>query len=124
MKAIPASAANPLAPCSLLTAKRLRSQVNGLWVWEIHPGKVRPIVPTDPFLKDFRNDVKDGVVPGGDPIGAAEIVARLFARLLVGESTLSSTFTSHSTQEQCLEEIFSPGTIRKRLIEEKKFPPG
>jgi hypothetical protein len=37
-------------------------------------------------------------------------------------NVISNMFASQSTQGQCLEEIFAPGSIRRRLIQEGKPP--
>lgn len=118
---VPLPGGNPLAPCSLLTEKRLGSRLNELW-GEILQGRIEPPHSTDPFLKDFLDDLKKGAISMDDPARAAEITARLFATKIVGANIVSRIFASESTQEQCLEEIFTPGTIRKRLIREGKLP--
>lgn len=118
----PHSGGNPLAPCSLLTAKRLGSNLNELW-GDILQGRVELPPVANPFLlKEFQDDLKFGTIPTDDPAKAAEIVARLFASRIVMTNIVSEMFTSPSTQEQCLDEIFAPGSIRKRLTQEGKLP--
>jgi hypothetical protein len=115
------SAGNPLAPCSLLVAKRLGARLNDLW-GEILRGRVEPPGSGDPFLKGFLNDLRTGAIPRDDPTTAAEIAARLVATRVVLANVISNMFASQSTQGQCLEEIFAPGSIRRRLIQEGKLP--
>jgi len=115
------SGGNPLAPCSLLVAKRLGTRLNDLW-GEMFQGRVEPPGSGDPFLKGFVNDLRTGVIPRDDPTRAAEIAARLVASRMVLANVVSNMFASQSTQGQCLEEIFAPGSIRRRLIQEGKLP--
>jgi hypothetical protein len=115
------SGRNPLAPCSLLVAKRLGTRLNDLW-GEILRGRVAPPDSGGPFLKGFLNDLRTGTIPREDPARAAEIAARLAATRIVLANVVSNMFASESTQEQCLEEIFAPGSIRRKLIQQGKLP--
>jgi hypothetical protein len=111
----PTSAVNPLTPCSLLVAKRLGTSLNVHWS-ELLQGSLQP-----PF-DEFAEDLKNGTVPGKDPAKAALAAALLFRNTIGAADIVSTMFASESTHEQCLDEIFKPGSIRARLTREGKLP--
>ena len=91
---------NPLAPCSLLAAKRLASYLNVVW----SDLMASPIPPPEDPLTD------ENLV-----IYESAFASRHFASAIIDRNESTRLLISKSTQQECLNEIFEPGLIRKSL---------
>jgi hypothetical protein len=111
---------NPAAACSLLRAFKLASRLNEFWS-QMLTGTLRGTQP--PMLEKFPDELRKGSVPREDQPKAAEITAYLFANEMLQANEVSEALISQATQQECLNEIFRPGSIRMRLLKEGKLPP-
>lgn len=117
-KTSPTDTTNPLMPCSLLRAFRLSSRVNARWQTVLN-GKLPPPKPNMPIAK-YSDLLQDGRIPTVNPPIAAEIAAFYFGLAMITSDIFTDALISRSSQRECLEEIFEPGTIRSRLRREKE----
>jgi hypothetical protein len=114
--ATPATArANPLSPSSLLKAFRLAARLNDTWA-KLTKGRFdttgRPELA--PYAQDLRNMPSQAI----NPTRKAEIMAAVFATETMRANDLTRQLTRNATQHECLDEIFKPGSLRMKLLEE------
>ena len=104
----------PLAACSLLKGFRVASAVNRVW------GEF-PAAPaaaaSGSWFTDYAADIKGGKLPTAIDARNAEVVAAIFAKTVIDSNEMTRKLTEGVTQGDCLIEIFSPGTLRLRLLQ-------
>lgn len=113
--------ANPLAPCSVLRSLMMASRVSSLWQ-SMLDGSLRAPAPEDPIVGRYASILSDGTIPRNDPDQTMQITARLFAVPLTAGPVFTERYLAGSTQLDCVNEIFQPGSIRARLMKEGTWP--
>ena len=112
---------NPLAPCSVLRSLMMASRLSSLWQSMLE-GSLRPPPPEDPIVGRYASVLSEGTVPREDPDQTMQIAARLFAVPLTAGVAFTERYLEGSTQLDCVNEIFQPGSIRARLMKEGTLP--
>ena len=112
---------NPLAPCSVLRSLMMAARVSSLWQ-SMLDGSLSAPKPEDPIIGRYASVLSEGTVPRSDPEQTMQITARLFAVPLTSGPGLTERYLAGSTQLDCVNEIFQPGSIRARLMKEGTWP--
>ena len=110
------SQSNPFSPCAVLSAFRLAARLNDTWNNQLPKGEFD--VANKPELAKYAEDIKGiplMVIPSAR---MAEVFAAVFSAEILRANELTHQLTGNATEDQCLEEVFDPGTIRKRLMKE------
>jgi len=109
---------NPFAPCSVLRSFRLAARLNDSWP-AIAAGKFDSTdVGSLGSLAPYRDDLKNpALLQSGTP-RAAEAMAAAFAAEVIRANALTEQLLAKATQQDCSDEILTPGTIRQRLMKQ------
>jgi hypothetical protein len=111
-----ASKSNPFSPCAVLGTFRLAARLNDLWNNQLTKGAFD--TANRPELSQYAEDIK-GIPRTVTPSARmAEVFAAVFSAEIVRANELTARLTGSATENQCLEEVLEPGTIRKRLLKE------
>ena len=72
-----------------------------------------------PTLAKYFNDLRGGTIPREDLPRAAEIVANLFVAQILWEDKVRNFMfaETEATQEECVEEVLHPLSMRERLLQ-------
>ena len=112
-----ASTDHPLMPCALLRAFRLAARVNDAWTRLLPAGKLDAAGRTLPepyaaaLSKPLSADAVDAVDAATGELLAAVMVAEIFRA-----NELSDQLLERATQAECLDELFRPGGLRRKLL--------
>ena len=110
------SKSNPFSPCAVLSSFRLAARLNDTWNNQLAKGAYD--VAGKPELAKYAEDIK-GIPQMVTPSARmAEVFAAVFSAEILRSNELTAQLTGNATEAQCLEEVFDPGTIRKRLMKE------
>ncbi len=111
-----ASKSNPFSPCAVLGTFRLAARLNDAWNNQLAKGAF----DTDnrPELSKYAADIKGIPRMVAPSARMAEVFAAVFSAEILRANELTARLTGRATENQCLEEVLEPGTIRKRLLKE------
>ena len=110
------SNSNPFAPCAVLSSFRLAARLNDTWNNQLPKGGYD--VASKPELAKYAEDIKGIPLMVTPSARMAEVFAAVFSAEILRSNELTAQLTGKATEAQCLEEMFDPGTIRKRLMKE------
>ena len=110
------SQSNPFAPCAVLAAFRIAARLNDTWGHQLPKGGYD--VASNPNLARYAEDIKGIPLMVTPSERMAEVFAAVFSAEILRSNELTTQLTANATEAQCLEEVFDPGTIRKRLMKE------
>ncbi len=117
-----ASQSNPFSPCAVLKAFRLAARLNDTWNNQLAKGTYD--VAGKPELAKYAEDIQGIPLMVAPSARTAEVFAAVFSAEIIRSNKLTAQLTGTATEAQCLEEVFRPGTIRKRLLEQGiELPP-
>jgi len=115
------SQSNSFSPCAVLSAFRLAARLNDTWNNQLPKGGYD--VAGKPDLARYAEDIKKIPVMVTPSARMAEVFAAVFSAEILRANEFTTQLTGNATEAQCLEEVFDPGTIRKRLMKEGvQFP--
>lgn len=108
---------NPLAPCALLAAGYIATDLNWYWT-QITGGSSRVPPPGTQLFGMFDKDIQQGRIPRDDPAKGGEIIARLLVWYSWGTDARVNTLIYGLTQKQCLKLLLSnPDTMKSTMRE-------
>ena len=116
------SKGNPFSPCAVLSSFRLAARLNDTWNNQLPKGGYD--VASKPELARYAEDIEGIPLMATPSERMAEVFAAVFSAEILRSNELTTQLTGNATEAQCLEEVFDPGTIRKRLMKEGvELPP-
>lgn len=106
---------NPLAPCSLLNALRLASRLNRSYQ-DAQSGQFN--AEEHAALAPYAQEIRAVAPLKVQQPRSAELWAALFAAEITRSNELSGQLMQGATEQQCLAEIYAPGQLRARLLQQ------